>query len=162
MQKAVLVGAPHTSNWDLFYTLGLMYTLDLNFRFLIKKEALVFPVKNVLLAMGAFPVERKKLGANSVDQIAKVFSENEECFLCIAPEGTRQPVTSWKTGFYHIARTAKVPILVGYLDCQKKKVYIGDTIDPQLSEAEVMRRLATILKKAHARKPENFTLPQAH
>ncbi len=160
LQQAVLVGAPHTSNWDLFYTLGLMYTLNLKFRFLIKSEALVFPFTSILHAMGAFPVERKRLGANSVEQIAKVFEDGQECFLCIAPEGTRKPVQTWKTGFYHIARAAKVPILVGFLDCQQKKVHIGDIIDSALSEAEVMGRLKVLLEKAHAKKPENFVLPQ--
>ena len=158
INKAVFVGAPHTSNWDLFYTLGLMFTLNRNFRFLIKKEALVFPIKGFLLAMGAYPVERTKKGANSVEQIAKVFDESDECFLCIAPEGTRGPVSELKSGFYHIANQAKVPVVVGYLDYSQKKVHIGEVLDSSQPEAAVMGQLKDILKKAVAVKPENFTL----
>ncbi len=159
MKKAVLVGAPHTSNWDLFYTLGLMYTIDLKFRFLIKEEAMVFPIKYFLRAFGAYPVARSEPGHHYVDQIAHVFDEDEECFLCIAPEGTRKPVKKWKTGFYHIAEKAEVPILIGYLDCSKKNVHIGEVLDPsRLSEEAAMAELKEILKKAVAKKPENFVL----
>lgn len=158
IKKAVIVGFPHTSNWDLFYTLGLMFTLKRNFRFVIKKEALVFPIKNFLLSLGAYPVRRTKDGTNLVEQIAKVFDEGDEGFLCIAPEGTRKPVTEIKTGFYYIAQKAQVPILVGYLDCSKKTVHIGDVLDSSKTEAEVISELKDILKKAVAKKPENFAL----
>ncbi len=158
LKKAVLVGAPHTSNWDLFYTLGLMFTLNLNFRFLIKDEALVFPIKSFMLALGAYPVKRSEPGQHYVDQIAKVFDETDECFLCIAPEGTRKPVKNWKTGFYHIAKKAKVPVMVGYLDCKLKKVHIGYVLDSNLNEEETMAALKSHLKKAVPKKPENFIL----
>ena len=158
LKKAVLIGVPHTSNWDLFYTLGLMFTLKLKFRFVIKKEALVFPLKNFLLALGAYPIDRSKVGANSVQQIANVFNENEECILCIAPEGTRKPVKELKSGFIHIAKHAKVPIIVGYLDCSKKIVHVEDILNSNDSENEIILKVKTILKQAVAKKPENFTL----
>lgn len=160
LKKAVLVGGPHTSNWDLFYTLGLMYTLEIPFRFVIKKEAMVFPIKSLLNAFGAYPVERNKPGSNLVEQISKVFEESEECFLCIAPEGTRTATSDWKTGFYHIAKRAQVPILVGYLDRKNKSIHMGSTIDTSLSETEAMKLLSAIMSKANPEKPKNFQLPE--
>ena len=158
IQKAIIVGAPHTSNWDLFYTLGLMFTLDRRFRLVIKKEALVFPIKGLLLGLGAYPIARTKQGTNLVDQIAKIFEEDQECCLCIAPEGTRKAVTELKTGFYHIANKAGVALVVGYPDCDNKVVHIGQLLDSSKSEDEVIRDFKTILKQAVAKRPENFTL----
>ena len=158
LKKAVFVGAPHTSNWDLFYTLGLMYTLDINFRFLIKKEALVFPIKGFLTALGAYPVDRKKIGTNYVDQIANVFKESDQCFLCIAPEGTRRAVKKWKSGFYHIAKKAQVPIVAGYINVKEKVVYVGYQISTECVEAEAMEQLKNIMKNAVPVNPKNFAL----
>ena len=158
IRKAVFVGGPHTSNWDLFYTLGLMFSLNIKYRFLIKKEALVFPIKGLLKSLGAYPVERSKEGHNYVDQISKVFEEGDECFLCIAPEGTRKPTKKWKTGFYHIAKKAQVPIVVGYLNCDTKTIHVGDILYAASSEDEVMDLLKNIMKQAVPKNPKNFQL----
>mgnify|MGYP003682976793 CR=1 FL=1 len=159
VNKAVLIGGGHTSNWDLIYSLGTMFTLNRKFRFIIKKEALVFPLKNFLLKMGALPVIRNSNKAtNYVDQLAKVFKESEECFLCIAPEGTRKAVKKWKTGYYHIAKSANVPIIVCFLDYQKKLAHIGPLIETDLSEEEVLAATKDYLKLAVPKNPKNFIL----
>ena len=157
VNKAVLIGGAHTSNWDLLYSLGTMYVLDRQFKFLIKKEALVFPIKNFLLSLGAWPIDRsKKAKTNYVDQLAGYFKQSEECFLCIATEGTRKAVKKWKSGYYHIAQKAKVPVIVCYLDYKNKVGHIGKMLAMDLTEEESMRQMKEELHKARPLIPENF------
>lgn len=159
VKKAVLIGGAHTSNWDLIYSLGAMFTLERRFRFLIKKEALVFPLKNFLLSLGALPIIRDPKAANNyVDQLASVFKNSEECFLCIAPEGTRKAVKKWKTGYYHIAKKADVPIIVCYFDYPNKVAHIGKMIYTSLTEHEAMAEMKEVLRSASPQVPENFVL----
>ena len=159
IRKAVLVGGAHTSNWDLIYTLGAMFTLDRKFRFMIKKEALVFPLKNFLLSLGALPIDRdSKSKLNYVEQLALVFKNSEECFLCIAPEGTRKAIKKWKTGYYHIAKQANVPVIVCCLDYGKKRACIKKTIYTQKTEPEAMAEMKSSLKGVVPRNPQNFIL----
>ncbi len=157
VKKAVLIGGAHTSNWDLIFSLGTMFNLDRRFRFIIKKEALVFPLKNFLLALGALPIDRRPCaGHNYVEQLAQVFAQDEECFLCIAPEGTRKPVSKWKTGFYHIAQQAGVPIIVCYLDYEKKVAHIGKALSSERSLEETLAEAKLVLQNAKPKIPQNF------
>jgi 1-acyl-sn-glycerol-3-phosphate acyltransferase len=159
VNKAVLVGGGHTSNWDLVYALGTMFTINRRFRYIIKKEALVFPLKNFLLSLGAIPIDRSPQAKhNYVDQLAQVFDSSKECFLCIAPEGTRKAVKKWKTGFYHIAQRARVPVIVCYLDYPQKIAHVGCVLGLELSEEEAMLKMKEELKKAAPLIPENFVL----
>lgn len=157
VNKAVLIGGAHTSNWDLVFSLGTMFNMDRRFRFLIKREALVFPLKNFLLSLGALPIDRSSTSKHHyVDQLAEVFEESDEIFLCIAPEGTRKAVKKWKTGFYHIAKKANVPIIVCFLDYKNKVATIGKVLDRNLSESEAMSQMKDFLKQANPKNPENF------
>lgn len=159
INKAVLIGGAHTSNWDLLYSLGTMFNLNRKFRFIIKKEALVFPVKNFLLTLGALPIDRNPNAThNYVDQLAQVFNDSEECFLCIAPEGTRKAVKKWKTGFYHIAQKANVPVIVCYLDYKNKIANIGKVLDKNLSQEEAMAQMKEFLLQANPKNPQNFAI----
>lgn len=159
IDQAVLVAGGHTSNWDLIYSLGTMYTIDRKFRFIIKKEALVFPLKNFLLSLGAYPISRDPKGKhNYVDQMATMFDSEGENFLCIAPEGTRKAVKKWKTGFYHIAKKANVPIIYCYLDYPNKKAHIGKMIRTNLSQSEAMIEMKEVFRNAKPKVPANFTL----
>ena len=157
INKAVLVAGGHTSNWDLIYSLGTMFTLNKNFKFIIKQEALVFPIKNFLLALGALPVNRSpKEKHNYVDQLASTFADKSEMFLCIAPEGTRKSVKKWKTGYYYIAKKSNVPIIVCYLDYKTKVAHIGKVIETNKPEPEVMAEMKKVLVHAVPKIPENF------
>jgi 1-acyl-sn-glycerol-3-phosphate acyltransferase len=160
VHKAIIIGGAHTSNWDLIYALGSLFTRNLRIKFIIKKEALVFPLKSFLLSLGAIPVNRNpKATTHYVDQLAEVFKKSDECFLAIAPEGTRKAVKKWKTGYYHIAKKANVPIIVCYLDYQNKIGHFGKVIDPNVvTEEESMAQMKEYLKKARPKVPENFIL----
>ena len=128
--KAVVVAAPHTSNWDLVYSLASMWTLGLTMNWVGKKSLFEKPVFGWWMrALGGIGVDRSKR-SNAVQAIAQVFSEHEALLLLVPPEGTRSKTTRWKTGFYWIAVEAKVPIVLGYVDFGRKRTGLGTVFHP--------------------------------
>jgi 1-acyl-sn-glycerol-3-phosphate acyltransferase len=128
-QKFVLVGAPHTSNWDLFYALLFQYGAGIEFHWIGKDILFRGPWAGLMRWLGGIPVVRRSRN-NFVDQIVKVFDQHDKLVIAIAPEGTRRKSDYWKTGFYYIALGAKVPIALGYLDYPNKVVGIGSYFIP--------------------------------
>jgi len=132
--KYVLIFAWHTSNWDLFYGVLVAFALKLDIVFLAKKELFRRPFGPLMKWLGGVPIERKG-SHHSVNQMIQKFNENERFVLAISPEGTRRKVQYWKSGFYHIAHGARVPILLSFLDYERKKggagpvLYSTDNID---------------------------------
>ena len=132
IDKAVLVMAPHTSNWDFFYGMTTVLIKQVPAKFAIKKEVMFFPLGPILKWIGGIPIDRKRQG-KQVSQLAmmtQLLQEHEKLVLIIAPEGTRSYVPRWKTGFYRIAMQAQVPIVLGYLDYAKKHAGIGPAFYP--------------------------------
>jgi 1-acyl-sn-glycerol-3-phosphate acyltransferase len=127
--KFVLIGAPHTSNWDFLLFLGVIFSLRANVHFMGKSELFRFPVGWFFRYCGGVPVDRKK-STGLVDQMVQVCQESENFILVIAPEGTRHQVTDWKRGFYHIAQGAGIPIVMGIVDGKHKTVRIGQVFQP--------------------------------
>ncbi len=135
ISKGVLVIAPHTSNWDFFYGMSAIYIKRIPTRFAIKKEIMFFPLGSILKWMGAISIDRTQKSnthkkSNQVHMMTEILDKSEKLILIIAPEGTRKYAPRWKTGFYHIALGAKVPIILGYLDYTKKEAGIGPIIYP--------------------------------
>ena len=126
--KAVLIAAPHTSNWDAFWALSYKVAVGLDVRFFVKKSAFWFPLGNVLRWLGAVELDRNR-AVNAVQQAIDQFEHNETFYFGLAPEGTRSPKPGWKTGFYRIARGADVPVYLGFLDFRNKRVGIGPRVD---------------------------------
>lgn len=124
VKKCVVIAAPHTSNWDFVYAIAAINMFGLKLNYLIKKELFKWPLKNYLLKTGGIPVERSKRN-NFVENTIELFSKRERTILIIPPEGTRGSVTKWKSGFYHIALGANVPIYMGYIDYKNKVVGFG-------------------------------------
>ncbi|MBA4053759.1 MAG: glycerol acyltransferase, partial [Marivirga sp.] len=129
VKKCVLVGAPHTSNMDYPITLATLYASGVNVRFLAKKSLFKFPLGILMRATGGIPVDRSK-HHNMVDTMINMFTENDRLILLIPVEGTRSYVKEWKSGFYHTAVGANVPIAMGYLDYGKKIAGFGDLFYP--------------------------------
>lgn len=124
--RFILVAAPHTSNWDFLLFLGLALHLKADVRYMGKAELFRWPIGGFFRYCGGYPVERNKT-KGLVEQMARAIQEAERFILVIAPEGTRSKVTEWKSGFYHIARQANVPIVTGYVDGRSKACGIGPT-----------------------------------
>jgi len=124
LSKFILIGAPHTSNWDFVLFLGLIFTLRANVRFMGKAELFRSPIGWFFRFCGGVPVDRKK-STGLVDQMVDACNKADKFILTIAPEGTRHHVTEWKRGFYHIAKGAGIPIVMGVVDGKHKTVRIG-------------------------------------
>jgi 1-acyl-sn-glycerol-3-phosphate acyltransferase len=126
-RKYVALAVPHTSNWDAVLLLALAETIDLRMRWMIKDSALKGPLGTLLRAFGAVPIDRSRK-TNMVDQMIDQFRTNDDFVLFIPPEGTRSRAEFWKSGFYHIARGADVPVAPTYLDYGRKRAGIGAPI----------------------------------
>jgi len=127
--KFVLIGAPHTSNWDFILFLGVIFTLRANVRFMGKAELFRWPIGSFFRYCGGVPVDRSK-SSGLVDQMVQASLESERFILTIAPEGTRHQVQEWKRGFYHIAKGAGIPIVLAVVDGKHKTVRIGQVFHP--------------------------------
>ncbi len=127
--KFVLVGAPHTSNWDLPYTLLIAFALRAHIHWMGKEAIFRRPFKGFFKWLGGIPVRRSQ-SHNLVAQSIQQFKRNENLILTIAPAGTRKRVIRWKTGFYHIATGAGVPIVLGFLDYRRRAGGIGPVVYP--------------------------------
>ena len=127
--KFVLVGAPHTSNWDLPYTLLTAFALRAPIHWMGKEAIFRRPFKGFFKWLGGIPVRRSQ-SHNLVEQSIQQFNRNDQLILTIAPAGTRKRVIRWKTGFYHIACGAGVPIVLGFMDYRRKAGGIGPMVHP--------------------------------
>ncbi|MEQ9437472.1 MAG: 1-acyl-sn-glycerol-3-phosphate acyltransferase [Cyclobacteriaceae bacterium] len=127
VRKAVMIAAPHTSNWDIVYALSALHILEIPIRFTIKKEWMKPPIGILLRVLGAIPIDRKPKGLkkeNTVDAMARLFEERDHLVILVTPEGTRKYAKRWRSGFYHVAKRADVPIILGYLNYEKKEAGI--------------------------------------
>jgi len=129
LPKFVLIGAPHTSNWDFVLFLGVIFTLRANVKFMGKAELFRSPFGWFFYYCGGVPVDRKK-STGLVEQMVEACSKSDRFILTIAPEGTRHHVTEWKRGFYHIATGAGIPIVMAKVDGKHKVVHIGQIFHP--------------------------------
>ena len=125
----VMIAAPHTSNWDLPYMLTVSFALKANPYWMGKAQIFKFPFKSLMKWMGGIPIDRSKSN-NIVEHTAQLMRESEGLIVTVPPEGTRSKVKYWKTGFYHIAHLANAPIVLGFLDYEKKVGGVGPTIYP--------------------------------
>ena len=140
LPKYVLIGAPHTSNWDFVLFLGVIFSLRADVRFMGKAELFRFPIGWFFRYCGGVPVDRKK-STGLVEQMVKVSKEAERFILTIAPEGTRHHVKEWKRGFYHIAKSAGIPIVIAAVDGRHKTVHIGQVFHPTNDIEADMKRI---------------------
>ena len=127
--KYVLIGAPHTSNWDFIIALLLMAAEDIPIRLMGKDSLFRGPMGVLMHSLGAISVNRRE-STNLVDQVAAKFDEADELIIGISPEGTRSKAARWRTGFYYIELKADVPIVMAYLDYQNKVCGLGPSIKP--------------------------------
>jgi len=146
--KCVVIGAPHTSNWDFIVFLGAMNDHGIRASFLGKHSLFRWPLARFMRDMGGIPVDRKAQGRNYVEQVVEEFARRDELALVIAPEGTRGAITKWRSGFYHIAVAAGVPIVPAWLDHARGVGHIGDPIEPTGDFARDMRTIAEFYHRA--------------
>ena len=160
-ERCVVVAAPHTSNFDFLIARSAFEILEMPVRFTIKKEWMGFPLGWLLRALGAIAIDRsvragEKKGS-SVGAMAALFDSKEKLAILITPEGSRSLRTEWKTGFYHVARLAGVPLVLGYLDYEKKEAGIGKIIFPGDDFESDMALIMEFYSGIRAKFPEQFS-----
>ncbi len=129
-RKSVLIAAPHTSNWDLPYTLMAGFAFDLNLYWMGKASLFRAPFGPLMRWLGGIPVDRSS-GGNMVAASAQALrAADGPLQLVLAPEGTRDKTRQWRTGFYYIALQAQVPIVLAYMDYRRKIVGLGPEFTP--------------------------------
>ena len=124
--KLVLVGAPHSTNWDGIYGFAAKLAMGLDIKILGKHQLFWWPLGALLRRLGVIAVNRDA-AHGVVEQLADRIRGEERFWFGIAPEGTRKPVERWKTGFWKIARAADVPVLPAYFHYPDKVIGIGPT-----------------------------------
>ena len=152
--KFVLIASPHTSNWDGFYMLVICAAMNQDIQWIVKDNIFKPPFSWILKKLGGIPVDRSKR-SHFTTQIAKIFAENEQLAIAIAPEGTRSRREYWRTGFYYMALEAKVPIAFGFLDYENKRGGIGPLLYPTGDIEADFEKIREFYKDIVGRKPEN-------
>ncbi len=158
LDRFVLIGAPHTSNWDFVLTLLVGAILDLDFAWVGKHTLFRWPYGGVMRRLGGVSVDRSKQHGY-VDQLADTLRRADRMALVIAPEGTRSRGARWHSGFYWIAREADVPIVMGFVDYARREAGLGPVIDPVGSRREVMTRIREFYADKTGLHPDQFTPP---
>lgn len=159
LPRMVLIGAPHTSNWDGVIGIATLVALGLKANTLIKDSAFKGVMGPILRGFGAIPINRQS-PKGVVEQSVDAITGSEGMLLLIAPEGTRHGAPEWKRGFWHIASGAQVPVLPAAADYRKKIIRFGPPLLPSVSYAadlEVLLRFYA--EHSSARHPQRLSQP---
>jgi len=154
-KKMVIIFAPHTSNWDMPLAIFLAFARNLNPTWLGKNGIFRFPFKHIMKWLGGIPVYRSER-KNMVEQISRKITEREKILLALAPEGTRKRVDHWKSGFYHIALNAEIPILCAYLDYHRKEAGFGPMVMPTGAQDADIAPIKEFYSQKSGRFPDKF------
>jgi 1-acyl-sn-glycerol-3-phosphate acyltransferase len=159
MKKCVIIVAPHTSGWDFIYGVGAKLFLRLDGIYLAKKELFRWPLKRMFKKLGGVAVDRGK-HSGMVDAMIEYIRSNEYAAIIFPPEGTRKRVTKWKTGFYHAALGAGVPIVMGYIDYRTKTAGLGPSFMPSGDIKKDFEIIRNFYKNITPRNADRFALPE--
>lgn len=166
IMRCVFVFAPHTSNWDWYFGTLCMISWGVPIKVGIKKSWMRFPMNIVIKSLGGVGIDRKA-GAkgkklSQVEALADIFKKFDKMAFVITPEGSRSPKKRWRTGFYHIAQRAEVPIVTLSCDGSKRTIEIGPVLSAKNSLDEVMTDMMKFYKKGVGIVPENFHLDERY
>jgi len=151
--KCLIIFAPHTSNWDFPLLLCVRAAFGRPVAYLAKHTLFHFPLARWLHATGAIPVERDERHA-LVQQLTEAFAQRERLWLAISPEGTRAWTDHWKSGFYHLARAARVPVLLAFIDAAKRECGLGELIELSGDVEQDLARLRAFYSEKQGIHPE--------
>jgi len=155
-KKLVLLGAPHTSNWDFPIFLSVVGWRSLRVNYLGKHALFEGPFGWFFYYLGGVPVDRAGPGAGDiVENVVAQIKERDQIWLGLAPEGTRTKVNKWKTGFHRIAVAAEVPVALVYLDAKSKTVGFGPVLDMTGDVDLDMAKIQTFYADKTGVNPEN-------
>ena len=165
LERCVLIAAPHTSNWDYPITMSYMWSQKIKISYTIKKEWMRFPLGIFFRFTGGVGIDRKpknkgKKRLSMVESISKLFGKHSKLCVIVPAEGSRSLRRRWKTGFYYIALTASVPIVLGYLDYKTKIAGIGRVIHPTGNLYQDMTQIMKFYEGIQGKSPKQFALDE--
>ncbi|MBV56707.1 MAG: glycerol acyltransferase [Gammaproteobacteria bacterium] len=152
--RFVLIAAPHTSNWDFPLMLLVVLKLRLELYWMGKNSLFPFGFGWLMRWLGGISIDRAK-SHNVVNETVRQYREHESMVILIPPEGTRSKVTTWKSGFYHIANNANVPIMMGYIDAATKEAGLADLFHPTGNLKQDIREIRVFYSKKIGLRAEN-------
>lgn len=152
-KKFVMIAAPHTTNWDFYYTMLVSFAMGIRVYWMGKHTLFRWPVGIFFKWMGGIPINRSK-SSNVVAQSVEAFNRADELIVIIPPEGTRSKARYWKTGFYHIANGAGVPIALGFMDFRLKMGGIGPVLMPTGDIDEDMKLIKSFYSNVSGKYPD--------
>ncbi len=153
--KYIVISAPHTSNWDFLIGRCFAYIRGIKPKYLIKSELYIWPLSILIRWNGGVPVYRKT-AKDMVNQVVDRLNKTDEMILGIAPEGTREKVEKWKTGFYYIAQEAKIPIVLLYMDYTKKEIGYFDVFWPSGNLQNDLNIIQNFYQEVQGKYPEKY------
>lgn len=153
LPKMVIIGAPHTSNWDFFLFIAVIYHFHVRARFLGKLSLFRWPFGGIFRRAGGIPVDRNRPGG-LVQQVKAAFEAEDELILVIAPEGTRKAAGTWKSGFVKIAEVADVPVVFAGVDGPEKVIYMSGAEKVGPDHSEFMDRVRAFYANIPGLRPE--------
>ncbi|WP_353934917.1 1-acyl-sn-glycerol-3-phosphate acyltransferase [Acinetobacter indicus] len=163
LDQCVMIAAPHTSNWDALYARLALKALGVNVRLTIKDSYMKFPFGPFVRAMGGIGIDRRPKAAGEqrpsmVQLMSDLFKQHPKLVMLVTPEGTRAKQEQWKTGFYHVAVTAGVPIALAYMDYAQKKCGVGKIVYPSGDMEKDMAEIMAFYASIAAKFPEQFSV----
>lgn len=158
-RPTVLIGAPHTSNWDFVRMLAIAWRLGIPVRWLGKASLFAGWRGPIMRALGGIPVQRDD-AARVVDEVVERVHAGEVFGLVVTPDGTRGGNEYWKSGFYRIARATGMPVTLGYVDRTTMTTGLGPTIDLTGDVAGDMDRIRAFYADKAGLRPERRTEPR--
>jgi 1-acyl-sn-glycerol-3-phosphate acyltransferase len=160
IRKSIVVAMPHTSNWDFPIGVLIRPIMGVNIAFAGKSSLFFFPLGILMKWLGGYPVDRSKHN-NMVDAVVDIFKKTDDFILCITPEGTRSKVTKLKTGFYHIALKANVPIVCCKFDWGHRTTGFSEPIYMTGDYETDLQKILDYFKDTKGKNPEDDYVHEA-
>jgi 1-acyl-sn-glycerol-3-phosphate acyltransferase len=155
-RRSVFIAAPHTSNWDLPYTLMTAFVLGLRIHWLGKASLFRWPFGGTMRWLGGIAVDRSQPGGLVAAAAGVLAGDGPALQLVVPPEGTRGRTRHWKTGFWHIAREAKVPIVLAYMDYERRTCGLGPLFTPTDDVEADLVQIKRFYAPFKGRRPDQF------
>ena len=167
LDQCVMIAAPHTSNWDALYARLALKALGVNVRLTIKDSYMKFPFGPFVRALGGIGIDRTPKAEGEprpsmVEVMTDLFKDHPKLVMLVTPEATRAKQEQWKTGFYHVATSAGVPIALAYMDYAKKKTGVGKIVYPTGDYEKDMAEIMDFYSLINAKFPENFSVDKRY
>jgi dephospho-CoA kinase len=155
LKQFVVIGAPHTTNWDFVLSMLLLFALGLRIHWIGKHTIFRWPFGGLMRALGGIAVDRSEPG-DLIDQVVARFRAEERFAVGLSPEGTRRRTERWKSGFYRIAVAARVPIVLGVIDFGRRELRLDSVFHPSGDFEADLPLIRRVYRAEQAKYPELF------